>query len=399
MPDADAATRLRMASALVDIGRAREAVAMIRGLLASNPQDAAALKALGWALIDLDTPAMLDAADAAVSAAPHDAQAHHLRSIALRKLDRLDEALRAGEQTLALDSSRWEHHYTLARTLKECAVRELSAAKVQSRGLAPRKPTWMSQPTRPTLKGAVGRLADAYRVAVRAQASAPLEPSTFWLLADILEVAGEFRAARGEYLAGLALDPQNDALRAGLAYLDNLTRHHRAAAVTCQALVMEAPLDAGRRRQLAHSLRLLRRVYALWAGVVVVPAAAVARALADSAQPPLVGLLVVATLLTGAYTTGLFVVHRGIRRKSAQLTRDTALVLALPVVCVVGLTLAPLEWEAPWVGFGFFTVYTEIMILGDIVGAASPFPRWAVRRSFRRALGGPPATPRVAVRQ
>lgn len=95
---------LNLALVRLDLGRAEEALAGLRQVLQSNPDDADAWAATARALQALDRPAEeLEALDRLRALRPPAAALWHRRGLLLGQLQRADEALAAFDAALALD--------------------------------------------------------------------------------------------------------------------------------------------------------------------------------------------------------------------------------------------------------------------------------------------------------
>ena len=95
--------QLNLANALLDAGRAREAIAHYDNALAAAPGDAAAWIRRGDALQMCDNnAAAIDSYRRATALGANDAPMWHNLALALRKLHRADEALEAAERAVAL---------------------------------------------------------------------------------------------------------------------------------------------------------------------------------------------------------------------------------------------------------------------------------------------------------
>jgi len=102
-PARGADAQLNLANALLDAGRAGDAVQHYDRALAANPNDAAAWLRRGDALqICADNAAAVESYRRAIALGAGDAPLYHNLALALRKLHKADEALDAAERAIAL---------------------------------------------------------------------------------------------------------------------------------------------------------------------------------------------------------------------------------------------------------------------------------------------------------
>lgn len=177
---------LQRAEALLAVGRLDAAGQILAGVLARQPDSAAALCLL--AVLENkrgDHRAMLRAADAAVAAEPGSDWAHRLRSTALRHRGRPQEAREAARDAVRAAPDNWACHVVLAES-------EL-------------------------LDETVDGVESAYRAASKAVELAPDEPDAHLTLGRVHAAAFDPAYAQACYEQALALDPQHVAARNNLA--------------------------------------------------------------------------------------------------------------------------------------------------------------------------------------
>src|SRR5690349_18678899 len=119
-------------------------------------------------------PEMVYAAEQAIRADPNHEWGHRLLANALLGTGRRAEALRPALESVRLAPELWRAHYTLATVLLRTK---------QTRA--------------------------AWPVAVHARELGPLAPATHVLCGDVLQVMGDFAAARANYTEALRLDPDH----------------------------------------------------------------------------------------------------------------------------------------------------------------------------------------------
>jgi tetratricopeptide (TPR) repeat protein len=126
----------RRAHHLAQAGRYAEAERIVRAGLAEEPGDGRLLTLLAWVLrMRREYPAALAAADSAVAASPHDADAHAERAENLILLIRSKDAADAAREAVRLDQLSAPAHLVLARAL--AAAHDLAGARAAAaRGLS-----------------------------------------------------------------------------------------------------------------------------------------------------------------------------------------------------------------------------------------------------------------------
>ena len=193
MPDPDVCQR---AEQLLEVGRAEAAIDLLTRQLASDPDDAWALRLLSAANADLERYAdSLRWADRAVSVEPLAANSWHHRAAALLGLDRIDEAVAAARRAIELAPNDWTEHYLLGQTLERSpgGEREILAVARTTVDLAPN------------------------------------EAQAHVLLGIAHDLVGEQPAAIAAYRGALAIDPQNSPARNNLAVIDLRDGRHEQA--------------------------------------------------------------------------------------------------------------------------------------------------------------------------
>ncbi|HXU74420.1 MAG TPA: tetratricopeptide repeat protein [Polyangia bacterium] len=187
MPDADVvAAQRRRARMLLELGRADEALAEVRRILATHPNDPESLEIAGLChLRRRDLPAALETLGRAIAAAPDAPHPHYLYGFALREAGRPREA--EGPLGEALRRSPDEPVYL--RALAELACE-------------------------------LGRHGEALTLARRATEVAPERSSNFVTLGFVASAAGDKRLAREAYERAVALDPSDSAAWNNLGCLE-----------------------------------------------------------------------------------------------------------------------------------------------------------------------------------
>lgn len=213
------------ASALTDLHRAEDAVALLQRAVAEAPEHRRAWCELARAELSRNRPEeAMRAANRAVALAPEDEWPHRLASLALGRTGRADEAVRAAREAVRLAPHTWQAHLRLAEALSaQPAV-----------GLHRRKPR-----------------REAGQVARRAVELAPLEPDPHTTVGHLLLRENKFRQADAAFREALRLDPENTRARNGLG-LGQLRRGRVvAAAGEFGAAVAVDPSDQIARRNIS----------------------------------------------------------------------------------------------------------------------------------------------------
>ncbi len=161
---------------LLDLGRAAEAEARLRPILAEDPAWATPLLLLNRALLRQGrAEEALPVAYAACAAAPDWAESFIGLSTCLAHLERLPEAVAAAEQAVAVAPQQWVSHYQLAHVL---------------------------------MQGRRPRTRDAYEAAIRAVGLNPGSAEAHNLVGMALADLGDNAGARRAYENALRLNPQ-----------------------------------------------------------------------------------------------------------------------------------------------------------------------------------------------
>lgn len=222
-----AGTASMRASALLELGRPREAEQLVRAALQSEPSDASLLTALARALLDQDRyPEARAAADSAVAAEPKNAMALSCVAAAAAGQSRYSDALTAVQRAVELAPAVADLHRQHAEVLlaKKRSSEALAAAR-HARQLAPQSAT---------IAAALG---------------------------EILLATGEAEQARVEIDRALRLDPESArahraAGRLGLQHgggIESVQRYREALRLD--------PTDAAARRGLATALKSRNPIY------------------------------------------------------------------------------------------------------------------------------------------
>lgn len=198
---------LEEAAALCELGRAAEAIARLRALLADDPHDLEALGLLGQAqLADHDPDGACLTAAAAIRLAPERDLPHRQASIAASRRGRHRDAIAHAEEAVRLAPDEPAVFTVLARAL------------LRSKTDLPR----------------------ARRAAVRAIVLAPDEAEPHLVFGMVAAAEREHAAAAAAFQRALHLDPGNATVRNELARLDL----RRAAAAPPATATGPAPASA-----------------------------------------------------------------------------------------------------------------------------------------------------------
>ncbi|MBB4752040.1 tetratricopeptide repeat protein [Actinoplanes lobatus] len=333
---AEPADRIRQALHLAQIGRASAAVPLLRQLLAEDPGDVAALRALAHCLHQAGHhDEMLSVAEQAAALVPADPIVHRQRAMALLELRRTGAALDAATEARRLDPHDFRNDVTLAQAL-------LAA-------------------------GGTARIVAAGAAADRARRLAPQEPIAHLVAGDALRRMADFRRARQAYRTALALDPENaDTLhRLGAVDAD------RGRALRSSALLGDTLRAAPHDPDVLHTATSGAR-RALWlltdaATVPLVVAVVVAAACREQVAGTSGALLAVAPVLLGVAAAAAFLRWRW--RRLAAATRTLIrrnlwrVTFAFAVLRLAAITLSGLLIvvdPAPGSGSGLRAVATPL---------------------------------------
>ncbi|MGP3969643.1 tetratricopeptide repeat protein [Streptomyces sp. 6N223] len=191
----DGLAEVRRAEALGEARRPGEAVAMLTGVVAREPDNAWA-----WAFLARFNIILGEAEEAPTAAAravelmPQSAYAHRLLAQSLLTTQRVPEARQAAYEAVRLAPEGWAEHWTLARVL-------MSAQGASGK-----------EEIRARCEQALVSAAEAVRLA-------PEEPAPHRLRARILERMGRYEEAVTAWQRSIALDPADDSAHAGIANL------------------------------------------------------------------------------------------------------------------------------------------------------------------------------------
>ncbi|MBW6433443.1 tetratricopeptide repeat protein [Actinoplanes hulinensis] len=332
----ESAVQIRQALHLAQIGRASAAVPVLRRLLAEDPGDVAALRALAYCLHQAGRyDEMLSVAEQAAALVPADPAVHRQRAMALLELRRTRAAIDAATEARRLDPHDFRNDVTLAEAL-------LAA-------------------------GGTARIVAAGAAADRARRMAPQEPIVHLVTGDVLRRMADFRGARQAYRAALALDPESTVALHRLGAVDS----DRGRALRSSALLGDtlraAPHDTDVLRTATSGARR-----ALWlltdaATVPLVVAVVVAAACREQVAGTAGVLLAVAPVLLGVAAAVVFLRWRLrrlapaartlIRRNLWRVTFGVA-VLRLAAIALSGLLIV--VDPAPGSGSGLRAVATPL---------------------------------------
>lgn len=212
------------AEALVDVGRAHEALALAGRAVGQAPEDPSALCALANAYLRLDDgEACADAAQRAAALAPEAERPHRLAALGLLRADDLDAAEREARTAVTLAPEQAVGEYVLGMVLR--ARRRLSAARAAAEAAVRLDPGMASAHT---LLGEIlleeGRLLAAHQATSAAVSLAPDNSDALTALAMV-----QLRRGRvGEAAPMLEQAARSDA--DSLSWQIGLLRYVRGAA-------------------------------------------------------------------------------------------------------------------------------------------------------------------------
>lgn len=226
---------LARAQALLDLGRAEQARALLGESVGRQPDSPQAWCLLASACLDTeDYPRALDAASEAVRLTPDDPWVHSLGARALSGVGRHHDAVAAAERAQALDPSGWQPHAQLALVLNEIPLAH--------------ERTWQHA---------------AYAVAM-----APDQPTAHLVMGIVAHSGGHHEQARHAYRTTLSLDPSETVAQHNLAVIALNTGSVREAAAGLRHAGATSPdLQHVRDNLVLVADRLLGRM--TWAVVAV----------------------------------------------------------------------------------------------------------------------------------
>jgi Flp pilus assembly protein TadD len=223
---------IAQARVLIGVKRAPEAVKILRRALASDPEDGALRRMLGWALLDMDRPQeALVELDRALALEPEDAGGHDYRAWALHGLHRKQDALRAAQETVRLEP----HDPAGLRTL---CVMQLAA----------------------------GQVSDADATANLLRAIEPNGARAFDCIGLVRMEQGKADEAVRWFRAALAVEPNNQAVLNNLARAQLGQNKMRQGLKTLGEAVRVDPANPIER----HNLFLVSQLYLGWFGLLVI---------------------------------------------------------------------------------------------------------------------------------
>jgi Flp pilus assembly protein TadD len=297
---------------LLDLGRAAEAEARLRPILAEDPAWATPLLLLNRALLRQDrAEEALPVAYAACAAAPDWAESFIGLSTCLTRLKRLPEAVAAAEQAVAVAPQQWISHYHLAHVL---------------------------------LQGRRPRTRDAYEAAIRAVGLNPGSAEAHNLVGMALADLGDNAGARRAYENALRINPQLPSATNNLATLELSERRlHRGTQGLSSALSLDPQSSL-----VQHNLRgavvvALRWLYcSVIAGLLLLALLVYGRAGLPVRAPVGVVLLGVYVFLVRRFVRSL---PAGVRRSPGHLMRlipwyAWLYVVVLLIASGIGLVMA-----------------------------------------------------------
>jgi len=206
----DVADDLNRVDALIDVNRPDEALALVTSVLAAAPDSARAYCLLARChSMKGDHAAMYRAATDAIRCAPESEWGHRLRSMALRNLGRVEEAVTAAETAVRLAPLVWQPHVNLVEALIKFPEPELRRR--------------------------------AYEAATTAVEIAPMVSSTHVTLGRVYMSIGEWDDASACFGRALALHPEDASAQTNNAILDLHRGRIAAAGRTLRAVAGAHP--------------------------------------------------------------------------------------------------------------------------------------------------------------
>jgi len=221
--------------ALAKAGRGAEAVARARAAVAEAPRDAERWFTLGLAQSDVDADAAIESFHRALDLDPHHVLARYNLGLVLYHADRVDAAVDALRQALAIQP-RPEIHYTLG--VVRWHQGDLAGAVDALRAAVAANPSYAdAYLTLGAVLKARGDVEASREALARAIALAPATPAPHVVLAQTLALAGDEAGARRESAESDRLREQSQRAQeaatltaAGIALLDG---GDAAAAADC----------------------------------------------------------------------------------------------------------------------------------------------------------------------
>lgn len=285
-------TVLAQARQLIQINRPDDAITLLNGYLAESPQDAVALSLLAFANLRSNrAQEALHASEQALGAQPDHAAAWQHHSMALRQLDRHDEALASAEEFVRLAPTLWASHYTL--------------------GLV--------------LRGLPGRRASALTAASRSVELAPDLADPYVLLGLVYSDRQDYQNAARFYERALAIDPGHAFAISNLSGLELRKGRFNKAMRGFRTAAQASPQEEMFHRNMVATVFSSLIKYGLMIAVLTVFAALLAAGVATPGHewwPRLVVLGVVVLAWTALLGVKLLPLSRHLRGKLYQALRD-----------------------------------------------------------------------------
>lgn len=233
------------ASALTEIGRAAEAIAILQTELAGNPDDPDLLDALAVAQLDVSAPDALETAGKLIALDPDGYRGHYLAALACMNLNRVKEAVAHAEAAVT-------------------AVPYLADAQAAYAESVSRQP---------------GKRDQALEAAHRAIGLAPGDPVGYVAAGNVELHYGNWRRAEKRYLAALEIDPTDHAASLNLALVRDARGSVAPAFADARNLLSLDPQDDGARGVL-DEIAYTTLVHLAWVVLALLWGAAALRGLA-----------------------------------------------------------------------------------------------------------------------
>jgi tetratricopeptide (TPR) repeat protein len=301
---------IQRARALLSVGRAEQAQGELARLLARAPDSVEGLCLLARCHEATDRyREMLAASERAAAAAPDAEWPHRLRSIALRKLDRVPASVAAARRSVQLAPHIWQAHVNLVEAL--------------------------------LADGSVEALRDAYRSVLQARRLAPEEPEVHVAGGRFYHAISDPAAARRCYQRTLALDPGNGTARNNLAVVELRQGRPTRAGERLQDVLAERPTEAlyqrnARATAVSWTHRLLEFGTLAWLTELI---------LAQLLGPAWGLRLAAAVVIVGSYLTVAGLRYRRLAPPLRRMVRQTRFALPLAAVQVVTVPAIALAWH------------------------------------------------------